>query len=307
MKNYEEMAHDVLERIHEYNSAKARKRKIIIRISSAVCSVCIAVIAGFGVWQAGSVDPDQSRMTGIIGSTEQNQTNALSADYTEKSEKTEVPKISDTTQNTDIICEIPVKTEIPGKTNEGEIISEETDHAPEQQYDVTEPEINSDDVNTDISDIKDIDSDSYCNSGYYSLEEYFMCCGNINASDIASISYTIKVPEDGLYKISSQGTIEDTDIISSFADILNGLVPENSTEQIPQWYIDGIEAYNADPDAYNAEKIIIDIFLRDDTVLKDIEYQPFIGNGYISGMQELTERQNTELRSLIGQEIQHEQ
>ena len=77
------------------------------------------------------------------------------------------------------------------------------------------------------------------------------------------------------------------------------LIPEENTESTPQWYIDGMSAYKANPDVYTAENIMLEIHFNNGTIIKNIEYQPFIGNGYVSGMKELTISQNTVLRSLL--------
>ncbi len=68
----------------------------------------------------------------------------------------------------------------------------------------------------------------------------------------------------------------------------------------PQWLIDAWDTYKSNPDAYTREDIMLDITFKNGTVLKDISYQPYLGNGYVSGMQELTTEQNATLRSLMG-------
>lgn len=53
MKNYEEMAKDVFDRIDEYNIAKRRKQKAIVRTSSTLACLCLVVaIAWFFVKNA---------------------------------------------------------------------------------------------------------------------------------------------------------------------------------------------------------------------------------------------------------------
>ncbi len=53
MKNYEEMANDVLRRIGEYEAAQNHRRKTWIRTAATVCCICFAVAIGFGVFGAG--------------------------------------------------------------------------------------------------------------------------------------------------------------------------------------------------------------------------------------------------------------
>ena len=85
-------------------------------------------------------------------------------------------------------------------------------------------------------------------------------------------------------------------------NILYQLKAENTSDSAsatPQWVVDAWEACRADPSAYTMEDITFDIVFKNGTVLKDIIYQPFIGNGYIAGMQELTLEQNITLKELL--------
>lgn len=56
MKNYNEMANDVIRRIGEYESDRKRKRRILTRTVSSLCCVCLVALMGFGVWQGGWFD-----------------------------------------------------------------------------------------------------------------------------------------------------------------------------------------------------------------------------------------------------------
>lgn len=58
MKNYEEMAHDVFQRINEYDVRKKKQRKIAARTVATVCPACIIAVAGFGIWQNGGFSPN---------------------------------------------------------------------------------------------------------------------------------------------------------------------------------------------------------------------------------------------------------
>ncbi|MDE6035795.1 MAG: hypothetical protein K2G36_07805 [Ruminococcus sp.] len=134
---------------------------------------------------------------------------------------------------------------------------------------------------------------------YLSFAETFGYYGAETSADISAISYTINVPENGISVITEQGVISDYETINSIVTILNSLSPETATSATPQWYIDAWNDYKANPSAYHAESIMIEICLENGTVIKDITYQPFLADGYISGMQELTSEQNTMLRSLL--------
>ncbi len=57
MKNYEEMAHDVLKRIHEYDEKKRKKRKNTAKTVAVVCVALIVTIAGVSAWKGGLMPP----------------------------------------------------------------------------------------------------------------------------------------------------------------------------------------------------------------------------------------------------------
>ena len=46
MKNYHEMAQSVLSRINEYETAKKRKKKVVLKTAVPACCLCAAVLAG---------------------------------------------------------------------------------------------------------------------------------------------------------------------------------------------------------------------------------------------------------------------
>lgn len=126
-----------------------------------------------------------------------------------------------------------------------------------------------------------------------------------SADDIRTIEYHVDVPDDsGRMMTSVQKTIADTETISAFYELLCQLQPEDYSslpEHIgtPQWLVDAWENYSSDPTSAR-EDIGITIKLKDGTVLQDISYQPYLGNGYIEDMQELTPEQNSALRNLLG-------
>ncbi|MDE5619249.1 MAG: hypothetical protein K2O29_08555 [Ruminococcus sp.] len=134
---------------------------------------------------------------------------------------------------------------------------------------------------------------------YLSFAETFGYYGAETSADISGISYTISVPENGISVITEQGVISDDETIDSIVNLLNSLSPETDISSTPQWYIDAWNVYKSNPSAYNAESIMIEIILENGTVIKDITHQPFLADGYISGMQALTYEQNKMLRSLL--------
>lgn len=132
--------------------------------------------------------------------------------------------------------------------------------------------------------------------------ETFKVYGAYSSDDIDNISFTIAVPNGAIYEVAQEGIITDRNKINSIVDILYQLKAENTSDSAsatPQWVIDAWEACRADPSAYTMEDITFDIVFKNGTVLKDIIYQPFIGNGYIAGMQELTPEQNITLKELL--------
>lgn len=54
MKNYNEMADDVIRRIGEYEVKQKHRRENITKIVSAVSVGCLAVLIGVGIWNAGT-------------------------------------------------------------------------------------------------------------------------------------------------------------------------------------------------------------------------------------------------------------
>lgn len=53
MKNCDEMVKDLFERREQYVAEQKRKRKMITRIASSICCVCLVAFMGVGAWQSG--------------------------------------------------------------------------------------------------------------------------------------------------------------------------------------------------------------------------------------------------------------
>ena len=63
MKNYNEMANDVLRRIGEHETEQRNRRKTVSRILTPLCCFCLVALLGFGMWQGGvfnTTSPDQT-------------------------------------------------------------------------------------------------------------------------------------------------------------------------------------------------------------------------------------------------------
>ncbi|MDO4863817.1 MAG: hypothetical protein Q4A05_06585 [Ruminococcus sp.] len=55
MKNYEEMARDVLQRVNEYETERKARRTRITKVAAAVTPVCAAALVGTGLWYSGAL------------------------------------------------------------------------------------------------------------------------------------------------------------------------------------------------------------------------------------------------------------
>ncbi len=70
MKSCDEMVNSLLERRVQYVAEQKRKRKIITRLASSICCLCLIALMGFGVWKlsitehSGTSDEDASGGTG---------------------------------------------------------------------------------------------------------------------------------------------------------------------------------------------------------------------------------------------------
>ena len=125
-----------------------------------------------------------------------------------------------------------------------------------------------------------------------------------SADDIQSIEYHINVPDGFRMVTSVQNTIIDNERIEAFYNLLCQLQPEdysNLPEHIgsPQWLVDAWAKYKSDPNAPAREDYYITIKLNNGTVLQDIHYKPYLGNGYVANMQELTPEQNNEFKNIL--------
>lgn len=140
---------------------------------------------------------------------------------------------------------------------------------------------------------------------YMSFEECFNFYGAASADDIESISYSIFVPNSDMSMTAvSQGVITDINKINEITKLFFELEPQTAYDLAPysgtaQWYIDRWETYKQDPELYNREDISIEIRFKNGTLLEDILYQPFLGNGSVTGMHELSEEQNKKLRKIF--------
>ena len=125
------------------------------------------------------------------------------------------------------------------------------------------------------------------------------------AEDIMSVEYQKCIPDgDGKMILSEQNVITDSTAVKDFYDLVCQLKPEDYSglpefAATPLWYIEAWDKYKANPDAFVMEDYSVIITLKDGTVLREIRYQPFLANGYVENMQELTPEQNSTLKNLL--------
>ena len=125
------------------------------------------------------------------------------------------------------------------------------------------------------------------------------------AEDIMSVEYQKRIPDnEGKMILSEQNVITDSNAIKDFYNLVCQLKPEDYSglpefAATPLWYIEAWDKYKANPDAFVMEDYSIIITLKDGTVLREIRYQPFLANGYVENMQELTPEQNSTLKNLL--------
>lgn len=131
MKSYEEMSHDVLERIRQYKAEKKRKKAAVIRVSAITVPILIAAFAGLGLYKNGILTPQQKQQ--LIADSELSETDMTTsaAVATEKISPTEnitenITSADTPVQQADITSSANVATE---KISPTENITENTTSA----------------------------------------------------------------------------------------------------------------------------------------------------------------------------------
>ena len=126
-----------------------------------------------------------------------------------------------------------------------------------------------------------------------------------SAEDIRSVEYQKRIPDnEGKMILSEQNVITDSTAVKDFYNLVCQLKPEDYSglpefAATPLWYIEAWDKYKANPDNFVMEDYSVIITLKDGTVLREIRYQPFLANGYVQNMQELTPEQNSTLKNLL--------
>lgn len=137
-------------------------------------------------------------------------------------------------------------------------------------------------------------------AGFKTGLEFF---GVKSANYIQSVDYRVNV-FGSTNQWDDETTITDRAAIEALYNLLCELQPEDYTalpDHIgsPQWLVDAWAAYKADPNRPARKDFFITINLKDGTVLQEIQYQPYLGNGYVEHMQQLTPAQNAALSDIL--------
>ncbi len=122
-------------------------------------------------------------------------------------------------------------------------------------------------------------------------------------SEIAEIICTKSVPEQGSSLRQTVRSITDRKTAAAIRDLLCTLTPEDYSALpahigTPAWEAEARAAYRADP-VLPREDYSLQIRFANGTVMQTLVFQPYIGSGYFSGMQELTADQCAALKALL--------
>lgn len=121
-------------------------------------------------------------------------------------------------------------------------------------------------------------------------------------SEVVSVDYTVQTPDGALMKQTAEGSVTDPAKIRQITDVLRSLTPQGPLPKgigTPQWEVKAREAYRSDPAGKQREDIRLVIRFANGTTMRNMEFQPYIGNGWFSGMEQMTLSQNQTLRSLL--------
>ena len=134
-----------------------------------------------------------------------------------------------------------------------------------------------------------------------SFEDSYRFFGVTSAEDLAGLTVRVSRWENNV-AVETRIQVDDRERLAAFYDLTLALAPERvrgNLEGSPDWIVQGWDDYRSNPEGYEYEYILIDIRLTSGDVIRDIAYLPFIGNGCVSDMQQLTPEQNAALRSLL--------
>lgn len=136
----------------------------------------------------------------------------------------------------------------------------------------------------------------------HSISETYEIYGVQSERDINHLTYRVSGSVGTDYQIIESGEVTNPQKIKDFYDVTRSLVPQKAASSFaatPDWLNQAYEEYSENPEKYKQEDILIEIHLKNGLVIFDIYYQPYIANGHVSSMEELTPEQNTMLRNAL--------
>ena len=123
---------------------------------------------------------------------------------------------------------------------------------------------------------------------------------------IASIEYEVSAPAfGGTIAVTRSGAVTDAQTLAALTKLLCALTPEpppaDPRTPTPDWFNAGMDAYRADPDAFDAAWYRLTVRFTNGCRLEALEFIPFVGDGYFSGMAQLTPAQTAALTGLLAE------
>ena len=243
MKNYNEMANDVLRRIGEHETEQRNRRKTISRIVTPLCCFCLVALLGFGMWQGGmfnatppAISGEQS-LSGDNNHTNPNESTGQSGDKQNQGGQSTIPNNNSqtgTTENNDPIRIVWVINEVEGTVgaaklnyNTAEYYSEKKTSADITKY-----------LGRDFSTLTNVIPDGFQFVGRHETEFFYKNDGT-PAYDSCHFLYTkgeqqisihvskIGVPYDCMYVMDNP----TPSIINGVEVIMGGIYSDNNPEQ----------------------------------------------------------------------------
>lgn len=226
MKNYEEMANDVLHRIDEYETDKKRKRAKITKVAASVTPVCAAAVVGVGLWKGGILTPTHDQFVGGITESAVSDTDIISVD--DSVLKKEV-KSNEREQGVVTTAPISKPTVSDTKKNNAPDNNEVTSNTMSE----SEPLINADgnedsstsfaDVNNNVEVVEPITNDTFNETGNNDITSVFTADSpKEGSSDNSSIVTAPVLIEDSTSTpvVTAPSDISDTSNGNWFCDRL---------------------------------------------------------------------------------------
>ncbi len=136
------------------------------------------------------------------------------------------------------------------------------------------------------------------------FEAGFSFFGAESTNDVVSVSYRVQMPDGSTIKSVSQGTVTDRSELDDICAVLYQLHPTDTSSLpahigTPQWLVDAYDERRNSSDPEVWKSVDININFSNGTSMRGIIYSPYLGTGYISGMDMLTPEQNLILKEIF--------